>query len=467
MKNFTNKVFLKKVIFMAVLIFFLLIQFPISPQGNHFKSDNHVNNLPVLSTQLSAQENNLKKNLFLKTQKNKSLLNQEVDFLVNGQTNPLINARESKTILALAQNSNPVQSSSIHTQNLYAQENTSQNSDTILDVLVSEDQENSLNKWKFIGKIIVDWDIKYTNFSPNRGNKKNTETSTDTFYLDINYKKQEQAGLKLELYPSQNLKLKSFVAFKIANIRLNTALNYDTRQDSDNKITGHLQISSREGFYGKIFKDKGLESPHQGGNNLIIETEKQKQSTRNRESSITQAAEFLVFDNDYYSGLEVGFVKENIKFKVVLELGTGISSSFGTQKYGNSISLTDFYTAATDNDSIFTNPIYFGTPAAIDNAYQKINSILTFADSANVLVAAENYSSITSLINESQTFITDAEAVGVTASSLTPTSTSDVYPTTVLNFYRSEKIYNLFNNLAKTILGLDFPLLLILYLHLL
>ena len=151
----------------------------------------------------------------------------------------------------------------------------------------------------------------------------------------------------------------------------------------------------------------------------------------------------------------MGFVKENIKFKVVLELGTGISSSFGTQKYGNSISLTDFYTAATDNDSIFTNPIYFGTPAAIDNAYQKINSILTFADSANVLVAAENYSSITSLINESQTFITDAEAVGVTASSLTPTSTSDVYPTTVLNFYRSEKIYNLFNNLAKTILGLD------------
>ena len=61
------------------------------------------------------------------------------------------------------------------------------------------------------------------------------------------------------------------------------------------------------------------------------------------------------------------------------------------------VSLIDFYNAATDNNSIFTNPTYFGATTA-NESYSKINAILAFSNSSNVLDAAEDYPSITSLI---------------------------------------------------------------------
>ncbi len=482
MKKFIGKVVFGKIVFIVILITLTLIQFPLNPQGNNLDEqinnssvlstqlsaqendlDEQINNLPVLSAQendldeqinnspvLSAQENDLTKNLFSAPQKNKSLPNQEVDFLVKNQT-LLIN---TEPVSVLAQNSNLIQDLSINTQeNLYAQKNTSQESGPILDTLISEDQE--IYNWEFIGKVVVDWDIKSTTFSPTVGNEKKTETSNDTFYLDLSYKKKEQVGINLELYPSKNLKLESFITFMIASVRFNTGFNYDTRQDF-NKATGYFQVSGRDGFYGRIFKDKGLESPHQGGDNLIVETEKQKSSIKNRENSITEAIESYTLDNDYYNGLEVGFARKNINFKIILELGAGISSAFGSQKYDNAISLIDFYNAAIDSNSIFTNDTYFGTTtASLDAAYQKINSILVFADSANVIAAAGNSPAITSLISEAQSFITDARRAGATASSLTPTTTNDIYQTTVLNFHRSEEVYNLFNNIALEVLGLD------------
>ena len=234
---------------------------------------------------------------------------------------------------------------------------------------------------------------------------------------------------------------------------MNAGVNYDTRQDS-HQTMGYFQFSSRDGFYGGVLKDRGLESPHQGGEHLFIETENQKNSTKNREYSISQSAEFSVLHNDYFSGLEVGFARDNLKLTVTAELNTGITSAFGGQQYDGSISLIDFYNAATDNNSIFTNPTYFGATTA-NESYSKINAILAFSNSSNVLDAAEDYPSITSLIAGSQSFITDAGRVGATAASLTPTSTNDAYQTETLRFYRSETIYSLFNNLALEILGLN------------
>ena len=79
-----------------------------------------------------------------------------------------------------------------------------------------------------------------------------------------------------------------------------------------------------------------------------------------------------------------------MKLAIVLELGAGITSAFGGKKYSDSISLIDFYNAATDNNSIFTNLTYFGTTASIDEAYQKINTILAFTGSSNVFALQYN-----------------------------------------------------------------------------
>ena len=163
---------------------------------------------------------------------------------------------------------------------------------------------------------------------------------------------------------------------------------------------------SKTDFLVKFFVAKScLKILHQGGENLFIETEQQKASTRERESTITTSLEKSVLDNNYFNGLEVGFAKKDMKLAIVLELGAGITSAFGGKKYSDSISLIDFYNAATDNNSIFTNLTYFGTTASIDEAYQKINTILAFTGSSNVIAASTDNPAIASFIFAAQPFI--------------------------------------------------------------
>ena len=309
MKKFIIKVVSVKMVFIAVLVVLTLVQFPINPKGNNLKSDNQVNNLPKLSSQLSAQETSVIKNLFLLPQKTDSLSYQEANFAIEIQSNLETNNKKNQIFF---QHNNPIQKNNFAVSGrenkpvLYAQENISQEDDPLL-ALASEEKKKP--KWNLVGEIIVDWDIQSTDFSPNEESQVVSETtSNDTFYIDISYENKEVVGFNLELYPSQNLKLESFLTFKIKNIVLNAGVNYDTRQDS-HQTMGYFQFSSRDGFYGGVLKDRGLESPHQGGEHLFIETENQKNSTKNREYSISQSAEFSVLHNDYFSGLEVGLVK--------------------------------------------------------------------------------------------------------------------------------------------------------------
>ena len=483
------KRFINKTVFGLILIALALIQLPIDSQSNNSLLKTQVNNLPVLSTQLSAQETSLSTNIALGNrqtyfplllapqtdQRINQELDQEIDSLLDTQTDLTLNIQKNKPLVNNQENSLITQKNNLvavikeiipvlDTPVSYNQENTiilvqadnlpSQENDPILNTLLSEDKV--VSKWEFVGKIFVDWDVKSTNFSPALGDEITSETSNDTFYIDLSYGKKGFLGLDAELYPSQNLKLKTFITFDTKNIRLNTGFNYDSRQQESNQITGYLQVSGRDGLYGKIFKQKGLKSSHQGGENLFIETREQKNSTRNRESSIIQFAEYSVLDNDYFSGLEVGFARENIKLSIVLELGAEITSAFGGKEYTDSISLVDFYNAATENNNIFTNSTYFGTtPAEMDDAYSKINNILAFANSLDVQNSSNE--AITALIANANSLITTAQTASASATSR-PTGNIediDIYHTEVLRFHRSETIYNLFNDVALDVLGVD------------
>ena len=445
----------KLIIFGLVLAVLAMFQLPKVSQGNNLTLDTQLNKLSVLPEQAPNLEIN--PSLVVTSQLPLSS-SQEVVVLSSAQKNKTISILTQENNVAVQKNIDLTYIQQVNTQKneplLYAQSNDPiLNANTKSNTLVAEDKYG----WNFKGKIIVDWDVKHTNFSPYLEGKTMSETSNDTFYIDLSYKKKEFSGFNLELYPTQKFKLSSFVIFNIKNIQFNTGYNYDSRQLS-NQTTGYLQISGNEGFFGKIFRQKGLKILHQGGENLFIETEQQKASTRERESTITTSLEKSVLDNNYFNGLEVGFAKKDMKLAIVLELGAGITSAFGGKKYSDSISLIDFYNAATDNNSIFTNLTYFGTTASIDEAYQKINTILAFTGSSNVIAASTDNPAIASFIFAAQPFITTAAAAQTTASSR-PTSTSttdiDLYQETVLRFYRSEKNYNLLNSIALNVLGVD------------
>ena len=106
MKKFIIKVVSVKMVFIAVLVVLTLVQFPINPKGNNLKSDNQVNNLPKLSSQLSAQETSVIKNLFLLPQKTDSLSYQEESFAIEIQSNLETNNKKNQIFF---QHNNPIQ----------------------------------------------------------------------------------------------------------------------------------------------------------------------------------------------------------------------------------------------------------------------------------------------------------------------------------------------------------------------
>ena len=477
------KRFINKAAFGLILIVLILIQFSIKYQNNDFPLKRQVNNLPVLFNQLSAQENILATNITLENEQYPPVLldpktYHEVDLLLDVQTNLTLNTQKDKLLvnnqeINLITQKNNLITATKETIPLgipvpYNQENTlvvaqvdnlssQENNPVLLDSLILENK--AFSEWAFEGKVIVDWDIESSHFSSNEGSEVASETSSDTFYLTVDYGKKEFVGFNLEFYPTQNLKLRSFVTFNLKNLKFNTGFNYDSRATA-NKATGYFQVFSGEGFFGKIFKQKGLKTTPQGGENLFIETEKQKESIREKGNTIITSLEKSVLNNNHFDGLEVGFARENMKLAIVLELGSGINSAFGGKKYSDSISLIDFYNAAIDNNKIFTNSIYFGTTTtSMDAAYQKINTILSFVESSNIIAvaSADNYA-IASFISAAQPFVTTAAAAQTTASSR-PTTTStadiDIYHETVLRFYRSEENYDLLNNISLNVLGVD------------
>ena len=186
------KRFINKTVFGLILIALALIQLPIDSQSNNSLLKTQVNNLPVLSTQLSAQETSLSTNIALGNrqtyfplllapqtdQRINQELDQEIDSLLDTQTNLTLNIQKNKPLVNNQENSLITQKNNLvavikeiipvlDTPVSYNQENTiilvqadnlpSQENDPILNTLLSEDKV--VSKWDFVGKIFVDWDI--------------------------------------------------------------------------------------------------------------------------------------------------------------------------------------------------------------------------------------------------------------------------------------------------------------------
>ena len=240
------KRFINKAAFGLILIVLILIQFSIKYQNNDFPLKRQVNNLPVLFNQLSAQENILATNITLENEQYPPVLldpktYHEVDLLLDVQTNLTLNTQKDKLLvnnqeINLITQKNNLITATKETIPLgipvpYNQENTlvvaqvdnlssQENNPVLLDSLILENK--AFSEWAFEGKVIVDWDIESSHFSSNEGSEVASETSSDTFYLTVDYGKKEFVGFNLEFYPTQNLKLRSFVTFNLKNLKFNT-----------------------------------------------------------------------------------------------------------------------------------------------------------------------------------------------------------------------------------------------------
>ena len=113
------KRFINKTVFGLILIALALIQLPIDSQSNNSLLKTQVNNLPVLSTQLSAQETSLSTNIALGNrqtyfplllapqtdQRINQELDQEIDSLLDTQTDLTLNIQKNKPLVNNQENS--------------------------------------------------------------------------------------------------------------------------------------------------------------------------------------------------------------------------------------------------------------------------------------------------------------------------------------------------------------------------